>query len=362
MHLSATRGAPGDPGRRCRSTSRSSSRARRSSAPTACTPGSRRTATAWRPTSRSSATPASSRATSRRSRSACAGIMYAQIDVRRSRRSTSIRAGTAAPSRTRPTRSPGSSRRSRAPTAGSAIPGFYDDVVALTGGRPRGDAPRCRSTRRPTGPRSRPAGARRRGGLDDARAPRRPARRSTSTGSGAASRARAPRRSSRPTPTPRSPRGSWRTRTRRRSSRRSGRYVAEVAPPGVTVSATVHPRRRAEPDPDRPPGDAGRRPRPRGRPRRGTPCTSARAARSRSRASFDNDPRAAGRAARLHPARLQRPRPQRVARRCATSRRRSGSSARLWDELAPPAALRPAPASADMRDDLAGWVATLRGC
>ena len=81
--------------------------------------GSRPTASGSRPTSRSSATPGffegNLPAITRRP---------ARPDVRpdrrrRDRRSTCIRAATAAPSRTRPTRWPRSSPRSRAPTAGS---------------------------------------------------------------------------------------------------------------------------------------------------------------------------------------------------------------------------------------------------
>ena len=67
---------------------------------------------------------------------------------------TSIRAATAARSTTRSMPLPRSSPRSRMRTAGSRCPGFYDDVVPLSAGRPRGVSPRCRSTRRPTRPRS----------------------------------------------------------------------------------------------------------------------------------------------------------------------------------------------------------------
>ena len=90
------------------------------------------------------------------------GIMYAQIDVVGT--AVDLHSGaTAAPSRTRPTRWPRSSPRSRARTAGSASPGFYDDVRALTDERARGDrGPAVRRGRLPR-PSSASTGARRRG-------------------------------------------------------------------------------------------------------------------------------------------------------------------------------------------------------
>ena len=140
----------------------------------------------------------------------------ARDDVRAGRRpgrarSTCIRAGSAASSRTRRTRSPGSSPALKGPDGRILIPGFYDDVVALDRGRPRGD-------RRAAVRRGRPRGIDRGVRRSSARSGTRsssdaaPARRSTSTASGAGSRATAARPSSRPTRTPRSAAGSWRTR------------------------------------------------------------------------------------------------------------------------------------------------------
>ena len=91
----------------------------------------RPTGTASRRTWRSSATPASSRATCRRSPSACAASCTPR-STSSARRSTSIRAATAAPSRTRPTRSPRSSRRSRVRTGGSASRASTTRSSALT--------------------------------------------------------------------------------------------------------------------------------------------------------------------------------------------------------------------------------------
>ena len=131
------------------------------------------------------------------------GIMYAQIDVVGTVRSTSTPGGYGGV-----VQNPANALATiiaalKGPDGRILVPGFYDDVVALTDADRAALSPRCRSTRRPTGE-PRRAGARRRGRLHDARAQGRAGRRSTSTASGAASRARAPRRSSRPTPTPRS--------------------------------------------------------------------------------------------------------------------------------------------------------------
>ena len=89
---------------------------------------------------------------------------------RRDRRSTSTPAATAAPSRTRPTPWPRSSPSSRAPDGRIRIPGFYDDVVALTDDDRAALA--ALPVRRGRVPRAaRRAGARRRDRLHDARAP-----------------------------------------------------------------------------------------------------------------------------------------------------------------------------------------------
>ena len=217
--LGARGAARGRQGAR-RSTSPSCSRARRSTAPTASTPGSRPTGTAWRPTSRSSATRASSRATSRRSRSGLRGIMYAQIDVELS--PVDLHSGM------------------YGGTVDNPANALARIIAALKGaGRPGPDPGLLRRRRRPDRRRARGdggaavrrrglpgrdpgAGARRRGGLDDARAQGRPpdARRQRHLG-------RLPgrgRQDDHPGPCPRqgldAARG--RTRTRRRSSRRCG--------------------------------------------------------------------------------------------------------------------------------------------
>ena len=171
------------------------------------------------------------------------GMMYAQIDVVGTARRPPLRAATAAPSRTRPTRWPRSSPRSRAPTAGSGS--RASTTTSCRCPRPTARrSPRCPFDEDAYLERARAPRARRRGRLHDARAARRRARRSTSTACGAASRARAARRSSRPTPTPRSAAGWWPPRIPTRSSRRSAAYVEEVAPPGVTTTVQL-PRWRA---------------------------------------------------------------------------------------------------------------------
>ncbi len=110
-------------------------------------------------------------------------------------------------------------------------------------------------------------------------------------------------------------------------------YVAEIAPPGVTVTHDLHPRRRAVADADGPPGHPGGRPRHRGRPRRGAGL--------HPRGRLDPGHRrvrplagAPGGAARLHAAHLQRPRAQRVPSCSRTSSWARASSCGFWDELA----------------------------
>ena len=202
----------------------------------------RRTASGSRPTSRSSATRASSRATCPAITLSLRGIMYAQIDVVGTRGRPPfgrLRRGRPEPGQ-RPR--PDHRRRSRARTAGSAIPGFYDDVVPLVRGG-SGGARRAAVRRGRVPARARPAGARRRGRLHHPRAPRRPGRRSTSTACGAGSRARAARRSSRPTPTPRSAAGSSPTRIPTGSSRRSATTSRRSPRPASTTTVQL-PRRR----------------------------------------------------------------------------------------------------------------------
>ena len=224
----------------------------------------RPTAAAWPATSRSSATSASSRATCRRSRSACAGIDVRPDRRHRARSRTSTPAATAGRSRTRPTPWPRSSPRSRGPTAGSGSPGFYDDVVPLAEARPgglrraavrRGGLPRRRSASRRSSARpgyttlerqERPADPRRqrdlgrlpgRGQQDDHPRP------------GARQGQLPARRRPGPGPDLRAPPGPRRWRSPRRASGSRSRDLGGGP---------------AEPDLDRPPGRPGRRPGPRG--------------------------------------------------------------------------------------------------
>ena len=133
------RGAPRDAGCAARSTSSSSSRARRSPA--------RSTSTPWLAANRERLAAdagarrrqrASSRATCRRSRVGLRGI----CDVRDRRRGPvagrPLRAASAARSTTRSTRSRRSSPRSRGPTAGSASRASTTTSSPLTDGGPRG--------------------------------------------------------------------------------------------------------------------------------------------------------------------------------------------------------------------------------
>ena len=169
-------------------------------------------------------------------------------------------------------------------------------------------------------------GARRRGRAARSSSARARARPSTSTACGAASRARAPRRSSRPTPTRSSRPGSSRDQDPDEDlRRRCSDFVAEVAPPGVTVTTTyLH-----GGDPSLTPTDH--------------PATRAaaralerrvrRRARVHPRGRLDpghrgvqSTARAAGGAARVRAAGVQRPRPQRVARCSTTSSAARGSS------------------------------------
>ena len=276
---------------------------------------------------------ASSRATCRRSRSGCAGSCTPRstsssspVDLHsghvRRRRST-----------TRRTRWRAIIAALKGPDGRVRIPGFYDDVVALT------DAEREAMAALPFDDEAYRAaipvsGARRRGRAGRRSSARARGPRSTSTACGAASRARAPRRSSRRTPTRRSRRASWPTRTRRRCSRRCATTSPEIAPPGVTVGRPTSTAASPSPDAHRPPGHAGGGPRARGGLRAPRRSSSARAARSRSTAAFDHIAGPAGRAARAS-----------RSRRATRTRRTSGSSStnfelgtrvivRLWDELA----------------------------
>ena len=160
-------------------------------------------------------------------------MMYAQIDVDRDRGRPPLgrlrRRGREPGQRARPDHR----RRSRAPTAGSACPGFYDDVVPLT------EPDRAAFAALPFDEEAYraelgAAGARRRGRLHDARAARRPPdpRRQRDLG-------RLPGRGQQddhPGPRPRQGQlpARRRTRTRTGSSRRSATHVEEIAPPGVT--------------------------------------------------------------------------------------------------------------------------------
>ena len=239
--------------------------------------------------------------------------------------STSTRAATAAPSRTRPTPWPRSSPRSRARTAGSAVPGFYDDVVGRCPTRTARPSPRCRSTRTRYLARPRAAGARRRGRLHDARAPRRPAdaRRQRHLG-------RLPGRGHQDDhPGPRPRQGQLPAR-RRPGSGPDLRRVPRLRRGG---RAARRDRRRsgylgggpAEPDPDRPSGDAGRRAGPRGDLRPGAGLHP-RGRLDPGLRQLRDDPRPAGRAARLHPAGRATPTPRTSGWTSTTTRPASGRS------------------------------------
>ena len=118
------------------------------------------------------------------------------------------------------------------------VPGFYDEVRDIT--RPRARGVRPAAARRDRVCRS---GLACRSSLASrtscpwsawVRGPR-----STSTACGAASRERAARRSSPPTPTPRSRAGWSRTWIRCKTFERVRDRVAELAPPGVRVEVTA---------------------------------------------------------------------------------------------------------------------------
>ena len=131
-HVHGRRGAAARPAAACRSTSSSSSRARRS-------PSSVHLDALARGRTRAARRRRRDHQRHRLLRGQPAGdhARPARPDVRpdrrgRDRRSTSTRAATAAPSRTRPTRWPRSSPRSRAPTAGSASPASTTTSSPLT--------------------------------------------------------------------------------------------------------------------------------------------------------------------------------------------------------------------------------------
>ena len=266
----------------CRSTSATCSRARRSRARATSTRGSTANRDRLAADVASSATPASSRATCRRSPSACAGMMYAQIDVVGS--PVDLHSGGYGGAVQNPANALArSSPRSRARTAGSA------SRASTTTSSPLTDAERAAFAALPFDeealPRAtRPAGARRRGRLHDARAARRPpdARRQRDLG-------RLPGRGLQDDhPGPRPRQGQLPARARPgpgpRSSSASATYVEPRSRrPASTVDRHVTSAAGARvADADRP----SRRPRrPRGRSRRPSGArrsTSARAARSRS--------------------------------------------------------------------------------
>ena len=327
MHLAAIEALQACRGD-CRSTSRSSSRARRSTAPRACTRGS--------------TAPRSARREPRgHQRHGLLRGQPADDDGRPARdrvrpdRCRRIAGRPPLGRLRRRGREPGERARHdhralKGPDGRIRVPGFYDEV------RPLSDAEREAMAALPFDEealprRARRPGARRRAGLHRPRAHAAPGRRSTSTASGAASRAMAPRRSSRPTRTPSSRAGWCPTRIRTGSSG-SATTSSRSRRPASTVDGHRTPRRQAVADADRPPAtqaaaraleaDVRRRAplQPRGRLDPGG-------------ASVRSHPRSAGRAARLLAAQRERPRAQRVA---GARQLRGGirTIIRFWDELA----------------------------
>ena len=239
-------------------------------------------ASASRRTPRSSATRASSRATCPRSRPRPArACMYAQIDVdrpadrpplrrlRRRRPEPGQRAGRRSSPRSRARMGGSASRASTTTSRPLARRGAARDQLPAVR---RGGVP-ARDRRARAGRASR--ATRRWSGA----APGRP---STSTASGAASG----RGHEDDHPGPRPRQGQLPARARpgpRRGLREASATTSrQIAPPGVTVDGP-EPRRPPSLHADRPPGDPGRGARARGDVRAGSRCSSARAARSRSR-------------------------------------------------------------------------------
>ena len=275
--------------------------------------GSRPTASGSPPTSRSSATRASSRATCRRSRSRCAGMMYAQIDVTGS--DVDLHSGGYGGVVDNPANALARIITAlKGPDGRILIPGFYDDVVALTDEERAlldalpfdeealpGAASACRRSPARSGfgvagTQGRPADARRQRHLG-----RLPGRRGR-------------RRSSRPTPTPRSAAGSSPPRIPIAIFEALRAFVeADRAARASRSAVTRLGGGRPSPDAGRPSGDPCA-------PRERSEATFGRRAGLHPRRRLDpglrrrsrHDPRPAGRAPRLQPARRPRARSQRV--------------------------------------------------
>ena len=223
---------------------------------------------------------------------------------------TSTPGSTAGSSPTRPTRWPGSSRRSRTRTARIRIPGFYDDVVPLDDGR-AGGVRRAAVRRGGLPGRLGVAGARRRGRLHDARAqggpadPRRQRHLGRLPGRGhqddhPGPRPRQGQLPARRRPGPgrdlRAPSATTSCGSRRPASRSRSRNLGSGRP---TLTSIDHPAVQA----------AG--PGARGDLRPG-PALHPRGRLDPVRRHVRGAPRPAGRAHGLHAARRQLPRPQRV--------------------------------------------------
>ncbi len=256
----------------------------------------------------------------------------ARHDVRPDRRrgepmSTCIRAATAASSRTRPIALARIITALKGPDGRILIPGFYDDVVALT------DEDRAAFAALP---------------FDEAATPRRSARRRSSARPGtpcsSASGGRPTldvngiwggfhgRRDQDHHPGPRARQDQLPARRRpgpRADLRALPRLRRDDRSPRRHDDRHIPRRRPPEPHADRPPGHPGGA--------RALEATFGRApvfiregGSIPVSASFEIDPRPAGRAARLHPARRQRPCPQRVDGPATTTRPASGPSCGPW--------------------------------